>query len=149
MMTIRSDMVDQRSHVLWGDGLRVAFLVVMAVAWTLAAVLVVLAVLAVVATRVPTLDRPARMAALVAEAVLLVYTVIDLALVLAVGADDRRDSTLTHVGYAVATAGLLPLLVWRQPPEDPEEVVEPASLWVVAIGLLAVAVCVVRLAQTR
>ncbi|HEX6148974.1 MAG TPA: hypothetical protein VFZ39_04345, partial [Nocardioides sp.] len=68
---------------------------------------------------------------------------------LAADAADRPDSMLTHVGYAVATAGLLPLLVWRQPPEDPDAVVEPASLWVVAIALVAVAVCVVRLAQTR
>jgi uncharacterized protein YhhL (DUF1145 family) len=149
MTTIRSDMVGQRSHVVGGDGPRVAFLVVMAVAWTLAAVLVVLALLAAVANRVPTLDRPARMAALVAEGVLLVYTVVDLVLVLSAAAADRPDSMLTHFGYAVATAGLLPLLVWRQPPEDPDEVVEPASLWVVAIALLAVAVCVVRLAQTR
>jgi hypothetical protein len=94
-----------------------------------------------------------RVAALVAEAVLVVVTVVDLALVLGADPADRPDSMLTHVGYAVATVGLLPLLVLRQP-EDPdvppdELQVEPASLWVVAIGLVAVAVCLVRLVQTR
>lgn len=121
----------------------------MALAWTLAAALVVLAAVAAAATRVPSLDRPVRVAALLAEGVLLVVTAVDLGLVLSADAADRPDSMLTHVGYAVATVGLLPLLVWRQPPEDPEAVVEPASLWVVAIALLAVAVCVVRLVQTR
>ena len=124
-------------------------LVVMALAWTLAAVLVVLAAVAAAATRVPSLERPVRVAALVAEVVLLVVTAVDLVLVLGADAADRPDSMLTHVGYATATVGLLPLLVWRQPPEDPDAVVEPASLWVVAIALLAVAVCVVRLVQTR
>jgi uncharacterized protein YhhL (DUF1145 family) len=123
------------------------------VGWTLAAALAGLAVVAVVATRVPVLDRPVRVAALVAEAVLVVVTVVDLALVLGADPADRPDSMLTHVGYAVATVGLLPLLVLRQP-EDPdvppdELQVEPASLWVVAIGLVAVAVCLVRLVQTR
>jgi hypothetical protein len=122
---------------------------VVALAWTLAGVLVVLAVVAAVATRVPSLDRPVRTAALVAWGVLLIVTVVDLALVLAADPADRPESMLTHLGYAVATAGLLPLLVWREPPEDPEAVAEPASLWVLAIALLAVAVCVVRLAQTR
>jgi hypothetical protein len=126
---------------------------VIALAWTLAAALTVLAVVAAAANRVPTLDRPVRMAALVAEAVLVVVTVVDLVLVLLADAADRPDSMLTHVGYAVATVGLLPLLVLRQPEDPdvpPEELeVEPASLWVVAIGLIAVAVCVVRLAQTR
>ncbi len=122
-------------------------------AWTLAAALAGLAVAAGVATRVPALDRPVRMAALVAEAVLVVVTVVDLVLVLAADPADRPDSMLTHLGYAVATVGLLPLLVLRQPDDPdvpPEQLeVEPASLWVVAIGLLAVAVCVVRLVQTR
>ncbi|HEX6149367.1 MAG TPA: hypothetical protein VFZ39_06325, partial [Nocardioides sp.] len=98
-----------------------------ALAWALAAALVVLAVLAAAATRVVSLDRPVRVAALVGEGLLLVYTVVDLGLMLAADAADRPDSMLTHVGYAVATAGLLPLLVWRQPPEDPDAVVEPAS----------------------
>ncbi len=70
----------------------------MAVAWTLAAVLMVLALLAVVANRVPTLDRPARMAALVAEGVLLVYTVVDLVVVVSSAAADRPDSLLTQFG---------------------------------------------------
>jgi hypothetical protein len=126
---------------------------VIALAWTLAAALTVLAVVSAAATRVPALDRPVRMAALVAEGVLVVVTIVDLVLVLEADAADRPDSMLTHVGYAVATVGLLPLLVLRQPEDPdvpPEELeVEPASLWVVAIGLIAVAVCVVRLAQTR
>ncbi len=121
----------------------------MALAWTLAAGLVVLAAVAVAATRVSSLERPVRIAALVAEGVLLVVAAVDLVLVLSSGAADRPDSMLTHVGYATAAVGLLPLLVRRQPPEDPDAVVEPASLWVVAIALLAVAVCVVRLVQTR
>jgi hypothetical protein len=81
--------------------------------------------------------------------VLLVVAVVDLVLMLSSDAADRPDSMLTHVGYAVASVGLLPLLIWRQPPEEPDAVVEPASLWIVAIALLAVAVCVVRLVQTR
>lgn len=124
-----------------------------ALAWILAAALAALAVGAALATRVPALDRPVRVAALVAEGVLVVVTLVDLGLVLAADSADRPDSMLTHVGYAVATVGLLPTLVVRRPDNPdvpPEELeVEPASLWVVAIGLLAVAVCVVRLAQTR
>ena len=119
-------------------------------AWVAAATLVALAVLAVVSTRVPALDRPVRTAVLVAELALVVLVVADLGRVLAADPADRPDSMLTHVGYAVATVGLVPTLVLRRPdPDDPEGPVEPASMWVVAIALLAVAVCVVRLVQTR
>jgi hypothetical protein len=41
------------------------------------------------------------------------------------------------------------MLTRRTSPDDPDAEVEPVSLWVVAVALLAVAVCVVRLVQTR
>jgi hypothetical protein len=82
--------------------------------------------------------------------VVAVLVVADIGLVLRAESDDRPESMLTHVGYAVAAVGLVPLLTSRRPPgDDPEAEVEPASLWVVAVALLAVAVCVVRLVQTR
>ena len=101
-----------------------------ALAWILAAALAALAVVAAVATRVPALDRPVRVAALAAEAVLVVVTVVDLGLVLAADSADRPDSMLTHVGYAVATVGLLPTLVVRRPddPDVPPEELEVEPL---------------------
>lgn len=127
-----------------------SLLAVSVVAWSAAAVLVALAVLAGAATRVAVLERPVRVAVPVVEGLLLVLVVADLGLVLRADAEDRPDSMLTHLGYGVAAVGLLPLLVSRRPdPDDPEAPVEPASLWVLAIALVAVAVCVVRLVQTR
>ena len=115
-----------------------------------AVALTLLAVAAVAATRVPALEPAVRAAVTPLVVLLAVVAVTDLGLVLRADAADRPDSMLTHVGYAVAAVGLLPLLVWRRPPEDdPDAAVEPASLWVVAIAALAAAVCVVRLAQTR
>lgn len=120
------------------------------VGWLAAGLLVLIAVAAAVATRVPALGGPVRHAVTVAEALLVVLVVADLGLVLRADPDDRPDSMLTHVGYAVAAVGLIPLLAWRRPPvDDSDAEVEPASLWVVAVALLAVAVCVVRLVQTR
>ena len=119
-------------------------------AWVLAGVLVWAAVLAVAATRVPALEQPVRMAVTPLVIVVAVLVVADLGLVLRADPADRPDSMLTHVGYAVASVGLVPLLTTRRPPPaDPEGEVEPVSLWVVAVALLAVAVCVVRLVQTR
>ncbi len=116
----------------------------------LAAVLVWAALLAVAATRVPALEQPVRMALTPLVIVVAVLVVADLGLVLRADPADRPESMLTHVGYAVASIGLVPLLTTRRPaPDDPEADVEPASLWVVAVALLAVAVCVVRLVQTR
>lgn len=126
--------------------------VVTTFAWLVAALLLVLALAAAVATRVPGLVRPVRVGVVAAEALVGLVVLVDLGLVLRADAAERPDSLLTHVGYAVAAAGLVPLLVWRTPsPDDgePELDPEPASLWVVAVTLLAVAVCVVRLAQTR
>ena len=120
------------------------------VGWLAAGVLVVLAAAAAVATRVTGLDQPVRHAVTAAEALLVVFVVADLGLVLRADPADRPDSMLTHVGYAVAAVGLIPLLVSRRPPPgDPDAEVEPVSLWVVAVALLAVSVCVVRLVQTR
>jgi hypothetical protein len=120
--------------------------------WSTAVALLLLAVAAAVATRVPALDRPVRLATYGAEALVVLVAVIDTGLVLRADPADRPDSTLTHVGYAVVAAGLLPLLVWRRPLEEdaePEPDPEPVSLWVVVVALLAVAACLVRLAQTR
>jgi hypothetical protein len=111
--------------------------------------LALLAGLAVLATRVPALAQPARRGTWAGQAAVVVVVALDLWPLLAEDAE-RPDSMLTHLGYAVAALGLLPLLVSRRPPvDDPTAEVEPASLWVVAIALLAVAVCVVRLVQTR
>jgi len=120
------------------------------VGWLAAGVLVVLAAAAAVATRVTGLVQPVRHAVTAAEALLVLFVVADLGLVLRADPADRPDSMLTHVGYAVAAVGLIPLLVSRRPPPgDPDAEVEPVSLWVVAVALLAVSVCVVRLVQTR
>lgn len=119
-------------------------------AWVLAAVLACAAVLAAVATRVPALEQPVRRTLTPLEIAVTVFVVVDLGLVLRADAADRPDSMLTHVGYAVASVGLVPMLTTRRAPaDDPEAEVEQASLWVVAVALLAVAVCVVRLVQTR
>lgn len=117
-------------------------------AWSAAGVLVMAALAATVATRVPPLERPVRLAVAPLAVVVAVLVVADLGLVLRAGATDRPDSMLTHVGYAVAAVGLVPMLVLRPPSADEAEA-EPVSLWVVAVALLAVAVCVVRLVQTR
>lgn len=112
--------------------------------------LALLTVTAAVATRVPFLEGPVRLSVVGVEALLVFAVIADLGLVLRADEADRPDSLLTHVGYAVAAVGLVPLLAWRRPPVDhPEAEVEPVSLWVVVLTLIAVAVCVVRLAQTR
>ena len=120
-------------------------------ACVLAAVLAWAAVLAAVATRVPALEQPVRRTLTPLEIAVTVFVVVDLGLVLRADAADRPDSMLTHVGYAVASVGLVPMLTTRRaaPADDPEAEVEQAPLWVVAVALLAVAVCVVRLVQTR
>lgn len=118
-------------------------------AWSLAAVLVLLAVAAAVSTRVPALDRPVRLATYAAEGLVVLFVVADLGLVLRADAADRPDSMVTHLGYALAAVGLVPALTMRPAAPGDDEEPEPASAWVVAIALLAVAVCVVRLAQTR
>lgn len=118
-------------------------------AWSLAAVLVLLAVAAAVSTRVPALDRPVRLATYAAEGLVVLFVVADLGLVLRADADDRPDSMVTHLGYALAAVGLVPALTMRPAAPGDHDEPEPASAWVVAIALLAVAVCVVRLAQTR
>ena len=114
-------------------------------AWLVAAVLVLAALAAAAATRVTALERPVRLAV---TPLVVVLVVADLGLVLRADPADRPDSMLTHLGYAVASVGLVPMLLQRRPPAEGAEA-EPASLWVVALALLAVAVCVVRLVQTR
>jgi hypothetical protein len=122
----------------------------MLAAWLVAAVLVLAALAAVAATRVPALERSVRYAVTPLVVLVALLVVADLGLVLRADAADRPDSMLTHVGYAVASVGLVPMLVVRRPAaEEPGDDVEPASLWVVAVALLAVAICVVRLVQTR
>ena len=119
-------------------------------AWLTAAALVLVAVMAALATRVTSWERTARVAVVVAEALVVLYVVAELGLLLRADAADRPDSMLTHIGYAVAAVGLIPALAWR-PPTDPnaEAEPEPVSLWVLVVVLLAVAVCVIRLVQTR
>ena len=113
-------------------------------------VLVVFAAAAALATRAPSFEAPVRSAAVAVEGLLVLFVVADLGVVLVADEAERPASMVTHLGYAVAAVGLLPLLAWRRPPlDDPEAEVEPVSLWVVALTLIAVAVCVVRLAQTR
>ncbi len=119
------------------------------VSGVLAGLLTLVAVAAALATRLAPLERPVRTAVVAAEAVVVLFVVADLGLVLRADGD-RPDSLFTHFGYGVAAAALIPALAWRVPaPGEAEENVEPASLWVVVVALLAVAVCVVRLAQTR
>lgn len=121
-------------------------------AWLTAALLLLAAVAAAFATRVPFLERPVRAALVPVEVLVALVVVVDLGLVLRAEQADRPASMLTHVGYAVAAVGLLPMLAWRHPEAEDAEAEtdpEPVSLWVVAIALLAVAVCVVRLVQTR
>lgn len=119
-------------------------------AWITVALLLVVALAAVVATRVSVLEGPVRTTVWGAEALVALVVVADLAQVLTADAADRPGSMVTHVGYSVAAVGLVPLLVVRRPPEDdPEAAVDPASLWVVAIALVAVAVCLWRLLETR
>jgi hypothetical protein len=124
-------------------------------AWLLAGVLVWAAVLAAVATRVPALEQPVRTAVTPLVIVVAVFVVADVGLVLRAEPADRPASMLTHVGYAVAAVGLVPLLTTRRPhvgesdDADAEAEPEPVSLWVLAVALLAVAICVVRLVQTR
>lgn len=114
------------------------------------AILAVVALAAALATRAPSLEPAVRHAVVAVEALLVLFVMADLGLVLRADDADRPASMLTHVGYGVAAVGLLPLLAWRRPPvDDPEAEIEPVSLWVVVLTLVAVAVCVVRLAQTR
>jgi hypothetical protein len=122
-------------------------------AWSLAAALVLLAVVAALSTRVAALQRPARLGSYAGEALVVVLVVADLGLVLRADPADRPDSLVTHVGYALAAVGLVPVLTTRPAPvgQDAEAAAEaePVSPWVLAVALLAVAVCVVRLVQTR
>lgn len=118
-------------------------------AWSLAAALVLLAVAAAVSTRVTSLDRPVRLATYAAEGLVVLLVVADLGLVLRADAAARPDSMVTHLGYALAAVGLLPALTMRPAAPGDDSEPEPASAWVVAVALLAVAVCVVRLVQTR
>ncbi len=118
-------------------------------AWSLAGALVLLAVAAAVSTRVTALDRPVRLATYAAEGLVVLFAVVDLGLVLRADPVDRPDSLVTHLGYALAAVGLVPALAMRQTPVEEGSEPEPVSGWVVAVALLAVAVCVVRLVQTR
>ncbi len=128
-----------------------------AVGWTTAGVLVLVAVAAALAaTRLPALEPLVRRAILALEGWLVVLAVADVGLVLRASEEDRPGSLITHVGYALVVAGLVPLVANRPSLEpggdtdnDTEAHHQPASLWVLVVALLAVAVCVVRLVQTR
>ncbi len=120
-------------------------------AWVLAGVLVWAALLGGAATRFAALERPLRASLTPLVVLVAVFVVADLGLVLRSAPADRPESMFTHLGYAVASVGLVPALTTRQPgatdTDEPET--EPVSLWVVVVALLAVAICVVRLVQTR
>ncbi len=118
-------------------------------AWSLATALLLLAAAAALSTRLPALDRPVRLGTYVAEALVAAFAVVDLGLVLRADPGDRPESLVTHLGYALAAVGLVPALAMRQTPVEEGSEPEPVSAWVVAVALLAVAVCVVRLVQTR
>ena len=118
-------------------------------AWSLAAALVLLAAAAGASSRLPALERPVRLATYAAEGLVVLYAVADLGLVLRAGPADRPESLVTHLGYSLAAVALVPLLAMRPTPVDEGDQPEPVSPWVLAVALLAVAVCVVRLAQTR
>jgi hypothetical protein len=119
-------------------------------AWVAAGVLLVLVLLAAAATRRPALERPTRIGVVVAEVVAVLVVVVDLGLILGAEPGDRPASLVTHLGYALAAVGLVPALLWRPPsPDDAGTEPEPVSPWVVVVVLAAVAVCLVRLAQTR
>ena len=75
------------------------------VSGVLAGVLALVAVAAALATRVPALERPVRVAVVVAEALVVVFVVADVGLVLRADAADRPDSLITHLGYALARSG--------------------------------------------
>ncbi len=122
----------------------------MTVALVLMGLLLVVAALAVAGTRAPALDPLARRAGWAAEVVLVGYVAWDL---LGLRGGDRPDSMVTHLGYAVAAVGLIPVLIFRAPvepgAEGSAEPAAPASLWVLAVACVACAVVVVRMAQTR
>lgn len=123
----------------------------MPLALSLAAVLVLIAGLAGVAAVRHELDRPARIAGWVGEALLVAYVAWDL---LAMRAGDRPDNLAVHLGYCLAAVGLIPALTMRPVPpgaEEDEGAEEsgPASTAVLAVACLACAAVVVRMAQTR
>lgn len=133
-----------------------------AVGWATVAVLVALALVTVLAaTMRPALLPLVRQAVWVVEGWLVVLAVVELGLVLRASEADRPDSMVTHLGYVVATAALVPLLVLRPADDadgsgdtddtdetgDDERV--PASPWVLVVALLGTAVCVWRLVETR
>lgn len=99
------------------------------------------------------LDAVARRAGWLAEAALVGYVAWDL---LGLRDGDRPESMITHVGYAIAAVGLIPVLTFRAPVEPEtrsadgaEDEPAPVSLWVLAIACIACAAIVVRMAQTR
>jgi len=135
---------------------------VIAVGWATVAVLVALALVTVLAaTMRPALLPLVRQAVWVVEGWLVVLAVVELGLVLRASEADRPDSMVTHLGYVVATAALVPLLVLRPADDadgsgdtdDTDETGDDervqASPWVLVVALLGTAVCVWRLVETR
>ena len=116
------------------------------VLWIAAAVLALLAVsCGLAATVAPGLERGVRIGVELVQALMFVLVGADL---LAWAAGGSPEEPVVHVGYCVAALALIPLVAMKPKGEDGAEP-EPASLWVLAIAVAAVAVVVWRMAATR
>ena len=116
------------------------------VLWVVAAALAAVAlVCALAATVAPALERGARIGVEVAQGLMFLVVGADL---LAWAAGGSPSEPTVHVGYCVAAVALIPLVTVR-PRGDDEADPEPASLWVLAIAVAAVAVVTWRMAATR
>ena len=116
------------------------------VLWVVATALAAVALsLVLAATVAPTLERGGRIAVEVAQGLMFLVVGADL-LAWAAGGSPREPAV--HVGYCVAAVALIPLVTMR-PKTDDEAEPEPASLWVLAIAVAAVAVVAWRMAATR
>ena len=114
------------------------------VIWVATGLMLVLAVGCALAALGLPLERACRIGTEVAEGLLFLVVAADL---LAWAAGDGPDEPFVHVGYAVAAVAVIPLVTRRPTPEG-EPAPEPASMWVLAIAALAVAVVLWRLGTT-
>ena len=115
------------------------------VIWVATGLMAALAVVCALAALGLPLERASRIGVEVAEALLFLVVAADL---LAWAAGNAPAEKVTHVGYVVAAVAVIPILT-RRPKIEGETEPEPASLWVLAIAALAVAVVLWRLGVTR